>query len=156
MFRAFTQNGYSVILHIIFVLFCIHHGSAWEMMDFRGVNIKRLAAGLPEHFAALAEDPALTKRLEIEGINSMWPTACMFSKLGMCWCNCHSPLIMSQTSSQTIDNSTLSIQWLILLCLYCCFHKCSWQIIITSVFHCMDKDKTFCVAKLMEHGYIGY
>ena len=70
-FRAFTQNGYSVILHIIFVLFCIHHGSAWEMMNFRGVNIKRLAAGLPEHFAALAEDPALTKRLEIEGINSM-------------------------------------------------------------------------------------
>lgn len=48
-------------------------------MSFRGVNIKRLAAGLPEHFAALAEDPALTKRLEIEGINSDLPLACSIS-----------------------------------------------------------------------------
>ena len=33
----------------------------------------------PEHFAALAEDPALTKRLEIEGINSDLPLACSIS-----------------------------------------------------------------------------
>ena len=48
------------------------------MMNFQGVDIKRLAAGLPEHFAALAEDPALTKRLEIEGMNYM------FNKLSAC------------------------------------------------------------------------
>lgn len=49
------------------------------MMNFQGVDIKRLATGLPEHFAALAEDPALTKRLEIEGMNSDLPLMCSIS-----------------------------------------------------------------------------
>ena len=55
------------------------YGSAWQMMSFQGVDIKRLAAGLPEHFAVLAEDPALTKRLEIEGMNSDLPLTCSIS-----------------------------------------------------------------------------
>ena len=62
--RIFSVCSASQIYSLVVGLY---HCSAWEVLSHQEVNIEKLAKAFPDTFGVMLQEPALVKRLEIEG-----------------------------------------------------------------------------------------